>query len=459
MKRILKMNLNHSLLFAGLLLSFYACKEEELVFPKQEGQEVIVTETRPTAKPTNLTLVSAFNQNVEIHWPALSDRVAKAQISYIDGGEKRVEVTDFTKPTIIHLDELKEYDFALKYLTADATASKVTGAKLTPRPYEVDYKLANVATDKVDGGVKFVFPNTSDKTFKYLINYTVNGEKRKLESENSKSDVLIVDKLFDDTKNIDFNITISDAALSRSKTKLVEISPGILPYKTLIPSFAYYYSGPKNAITAWTNTLGEEVTVKVEYTWNGSSKIAQVSTSDRDGELLLEGNPTNVQVTLTGKEGASVSFDGVILPPKEFADKASWTATVSDNQSGDGGGAAALIDNNTDTYWHSDWGTPAPFPHWFRIDFGKARFVSKISMIRRKNSSNGFVRYNLEVSVDGNNFTTVAKDIEFNPLNDGWQDYILPKTVKARYVRVTMTAPKNQGDAFTHLGEFSVFGY
>lgn len=117
------------------MLAIHGCKEEELVFPKNANTEIEVSENRPTARPTNLTYVSAFNQTIEIHWPELSDRVVKAQIKYTDdGAEKVLDITKFDDPVIINLKEVKNYEFALQYFTADGTPSKVTKTELSPRP-------------------------------------------------------------------------------------------------------------------------------------------------------------------------------------------------------------------------------------------------------------------------------------------------------------------------------------
>ncbi|MDR0262288.1 MAG: discoidin domain-containing protein [Sphingobacterium sp.] len=367
-------------LFIGsFLLAVQACKEEELVFPPQSEQEVVVSEKRPTARPSSLTYVSAFNQNIEIYFPKLSDRVTKATITYKDGTEKKLELTKFEEPVIIHLSEYKPYDFAIQYFTNEGTSSKVTTTVLMPLPYEVKYKLDNIQTEPIEGGVKFTLPKTLDRSLKYTINYTVEGEQRIKTVDGPAVESIAIDKLFDETKPISFKLTIVDTELKVEASKVIEQAPG-----------------------------------------------AQAMVGDE----------------------------------AEFTDRSNWIATVSDSQIDDGGGAEALIDNDIMSFWHSQYDDPSiPFPHWFKIDFGKARFISKIGMIRRSGANNGFIQYDLETSLDGITFTKVASNLSFDPTNSNWQYYTLPKVTRGRYVRVTMTKPKDAGDDFTHLGEFKAFGY
>lgn len=377
MKRKFKSVIGTGLLLSGLFMALQSCKEEELVFPPQPEQEVVVGEKRPTARPTSLTYVAAFNQNIEIYFPKLSDRVTKAIITYTDGTEKKLEITKFDDPVIIHLSEYKFYDFAIQYFTSEGTSSKVMETKLKPLPYEVEYKLTGIQAEPVDGGVKFTFPKTLARSLKYTIAYNVDGENRVKTVEGTEVESIVIDKLFDETKTISFKLTIADAELKVEASRVVEQTPGIL-------------------------VVGDEA---------------------------------------------------------EFTDKSKWGVIASDTQLNDGAGVAGLIDNDIKTYWHSQWDPSIPFPHWFTIDFGKGRLLSKIGMIRRFGADNGFVQYDLEISLDGTTFTKVATNLSFDPTNSNWQYYTLPKISRARYVRVTMTKPKDADAEFTHLGEFSAFGY
>lgn len=456
MKRTMK--INQLMLLGGMLLAFNACKEEELVFPKNVDSNIEVTEKRPTARPTNLTMVSTFNQKIEIYWPLLSDRVSKAVISYVEGADKKVlEVTKFDEPTIIALEEVKAHRFELQYFTTDGASSKKTIAELTPKPFEVSYRLDNMRAEKVEGGVQIVFPKTLERSLSYKVAYQVEGVAKEKLMNGVSIDTIVINKLFDQTKLIDFTVSIVDAELNKSGSKVLQMSPGILPYKTIIPSFLFNTTGAKTGAVTWTNDIEEIVTVQVDYVSDGVPKSVKIANDLVAGILPLNmGNQfSNLTVKLTGKEGTSVLFS----PLSEYGDQSSWKISVSDEQPGDGGGAAALIDKNVETFWHSQYDPEIAFPHWFLIDFGKQKPLAKISMMKRSGQTNGFIIYNIEVSLDGTNYKQVANDLTFDPTADKWQDYLFPSIVDARFVRITMTKPKNDGDNFTHLGEFRAFGY
>ncbi|MDF2475984.1 MAG: hypothetical protein K0S24_1467 [Sphingobacterium sp.] len=462
MKRILKMNLNHSLLFAGLLLSFYACKEEELVFPKQEGQEVIVTETRPTAKPTNLTLVSAFNQNVEIHWPALSDRVVKAQIKYKDGSEKVLEVTKFTDPVVIHLNELKSYDFLLQYFTADGTPSKVTKTVLTPRPFEADFKMSNLSVNPIPGGVEFIFPKTSDREILGTISYVLNGKIMNHSFKSNLTDTVRVGDLVDDTKKIDFVLSLNDELWKRNLNTQKELAPGMLVYKMILPSLTSSMDG-NNAILQWKNVTGDPIDIKCTYVgFSGQKTVTVTKNTDSNGSLRIDvgGKPGVLKVVVSSEGGSSPEQSLLLYAPIA---KNLWSATVSSIETNEGeanGKGSSLIDGDINTYWHSTWSSGNfNYPHWFIINFGKVENFTKFGMIRRhNNTTGGFKTFNVEVSVDGTNWTMVGKDLTFNSAEATatWQDYIITPT-RAQYVRITMTVPFTAGATSTHLAEFRAF--
>lgn len=456
-----KLTIRHFILLGGMMLAIHGCKEEELVFPKNANTEVEVSENRPTARPTNLTFVSAFNQSIEIYWPDLSDRVVKAQITYNEGVElKKIEIVKFDQATILQLDQMKEYLINLQYFTSEGTASKITMVSLTPRPFETDYKISNVNVQPIPGGVTFIFPTTSTREIPGTISYSFNGKNYNQAIKGNVQDTVVVHGLTDETKPIDFSINFKDDKWNRNIKGDKQIAPGLMIYKLILPTLLAYVDG-NDAILTWKNTTRDPLDIQVNYQLNGINKIVDLKgNTDAVGKLSFDvgGKITILNVTLT-TDGTTSPVQIIQVKPLSEIIKSGWSAIVSDNQAGDGGGAAALIDGNITTFWHSQYSPSISFPHWFKIDFGKEEILSKIGMIRRGTNTNGFVEYNLETSVDGINFTNIGTALTFDPTKAEWQDYKLPNVIKARYVRVTMTKAKNAADAFTHLGEFRALGH
>ncbi|UIR55378.1 discoidin domain-containing protein [Sphingobacterium sp. SRCM116780] len=460
------MRINQFVLFGGMLLALNACKEEELVFPKNVNQEIEITEKRPTAKPANLTFVSDFNQTIEIYWPELSERVTKAVITYKEGTEvKKIEVTKFDEATILHLDEMKEYDFDLQYFTSEGTSSKTTSVKLSPRPFEADYKILNLNAQPIAGGVSFIFPKTSTREIPGTITYSFNGKSYEKEIKGNIADTVNVVGLTDETQEIAFAITLNDAKWTREAKGTKQLAPGLLVYKLILPSLLAYMEG-NNAVVSWKNNTGDPVDVQVNYKLNGVNKTAVVNAStETTGKLSFDvgGNATILNVTLS-TDGSTSPVQIIPVKPLTEIAKTGWTAEVSSTENNEGaanGKGSSLIDGDINTYWHSNWSGPGSnYPHWFIIDFGQIETIGKFGMIRRhNNATGGFKTFNVEVSLDGQNWTEVGKNLNFNSSDSpaAWQDYTLA-AVKAKYIRITMTAPMNSATS-THLAEFRVSGY
>ncbi len=65
--------------------------------------------------------------------------------------------------------------------------------------------------------------------------------------------------------------------------------------------------------------------------------------------------------------------DAVIFEDKSTAIgavKTGWTITASSFSTSEGtnGGPAKLLDGDAMTYWHTDYSTVIPYPHWVLID-------------------------------------------------------------------------------------------
>lgn len=143
--------------------------------------------------------------------------------------------------------------------------------------------------------------------------------------------------------------------------------------------------------------------------------------------------------------------------------KAAWDITASSEELvGEGavnGRARAAIDGDVATFWHSNWASTAPiFPHWLNIDMKQLYFIDKIALHPRNNNNNGFTRFKLEGSVDGNNWILFGDNIVFDPANRNFQEYPITPT-ELRYIRITALQAASPTNTSTHLGEINVYKY
>ncbi len=468
MKRNFKMSWAFNAILGAFLLSMGSCKEEELVFPQQVEQGIVETKTRPTARPTNLTYQAFFNQKLELYWPVLSDRVAKAEIRYTEGAEEKViTVNKFDEPTKISFKEYKDYTVTVRYFTSDGTASKLSTGSLKPGPYEAAYKLTGLTLEPVPGGIKFSFPKTSDRAIATKISYELEGKEIVRTFDSNKETEIIISNLTDETKEVAFKILSMDEELKVAVVDERKQAPGILAYKGILKTMIAFMDG-NNGGLEWTNTGKDPATIIVNYQLNGKAKTVRIDNStDVEKRLLfdLEGKPTAFTFTIE-TDGLTSPVQNAEVKAPTLLSRSNWSAEVSSTESNEGaenGKASSLIDGDIGTYWHSTWSSSnnPVYPHWFIVDFGKVENFAQFGMIRRhNNSTGGFKTFNIETSLDKTNWKTVGKDLDFNSAITpaAWQDYNV-SMVKARYVRITMTAPMRAGTTSTHLAEFRAAGY
>ena len=138
---------------------------------------------------------------------------------------------------------------------------------------------------------------------------------------------------------------------------------------------------------------------------------------------------------------------GEVLPMVKAAaavDRSTWTASADTYQ--DINPPSAAIDSNLTTFWHSSYyPTLAPLPHSITIDFHT--FLNLNGLVytpRQDGNSNGNIgQHQVQVSTDGNTWTTVA----FGTYLDDNEVKTTPfVTTAARYLRIiALTEAGNRG--------------
>jgi hypothetical protein len=322
--------------------------------------------------------------------------------------------------------------------------------------------MNSVLINPIPGGVSFIFPKTSDRAIPGTITYMLNGKQMQQAFIANVTDTVQVRNLADETKKIDFMITLKDELWKKEATTQKQVAPGMLVYKLILPSLTTSMEG-NNAVLSWKNATGDSIDVTYTYQGFGASKTASIlNNTDANGSLKIDvGGRGGILKVIVASEGGSSSEQSIMLYAPIA--KTNWSAEVSSIETNEGaanGKGVSLIDGDVNTYWHSTWsGSGSSYPHWFVINFGKVESFAKFGMIRRhNNATGGFKTFNIEVSMDGKSWTMIAKDLAFNSAVEtaSWQDYIIAP-VKTQYVRITMTVPYTASQTSTHLAEFRAF--
>lgn len=132
----------------------------------------------------------------------------------------------------------------------------------------------------------------------------------------------------------------------------------------------------------------------------------------------------------------------------------------TDNQEPSEGPIANLIDNNTNTFFHTRWSSPqVPLPQYIQIDFNEEHenFAIKYTT-RNVGNSDGFpTAADLQISQDGIEWETVASlsGLPAKSVTEYSSDFVTPGK-KFRYFRFLVTASSANAKYF-HMSEFSFY--
>lgn len=207
---------------------------------------------------------------------------------------------------------------------------------------------------------------------------------------------------------------------------------------------------------SYTNSDGLEVkksvsadeNVTVLRGWKSESKLTYHSF------FIPEANAIDTFMSAASEETlpAFIEFEGVKI------DKSKWEivdfSTEEPAEGAPNGLASAAIDNNLNTFWHTQWNGGSPgYPHHFTVDLKDVVKISKIETFRRQGDSRGQTEFQIHTSLDGVNFSLVGTftyDASVNSMS-----YNLPSLPMARFVKYVATKGSN---FFAFLAELDLYG-
>ena len=133
-----------------------------------------------------------------------------------------------------------------------------------------------------------------------------------------------------------------------------------------------------------------------------------------------------------------------------------YVSTNADQNTGggsnDGGGIAALVDNNESTYFHTRWGgTEVKEPHYIQVDLGANNLMDDFMFnYKPRNGSPAPTAMTIYGSNDGTNFTDVLATINSGlPAHNSGKTYNSAPidSKRYRYLRFTVTGSAGPGNA------------
>lgn len=109
---------------------------------------------------------------------------------------------------------------------------------------------------------------------------------------------------------------------------------------------------------------------------------------------------------------SAFAASAVVVP--DYLDRTGWTVEMCSNHplGTDAGGAAAIIDDDVNTYWHTQWSSPAhghAGVHFLKFDMSSEQTVDGVSYWRRQGNGNGnWKKFKVYVNNDG--FSSITDD-------------------------------------------------
>lgn len=196
-----------------------------------------------------------------------------------------------------------------------------------------------------------------------------------------------------------------------------------------------------------------------------------------EGEKTLILSPDSSSITLVNrKPGTPYSYQSVYVPEMAAIDtfysaktsatiaydgkvsKAGWTIAGFDTEEpaegAPNGLANAIIDDNLNSFWHSQWSGGNPgFPHWVSIDMGQEVVISSIEVFRRQGNGGGQTKHQFMYSSNGTDWTDFGT-FKMNATTDIGQKFKSSKNPTARYIKyVALEGP----NFYAFLAELNVY--
>lgn len=233
----------------------------------------------------------------------------------------------------------------------------------------------------------------------------------------------------------------------------------VVDTKIMTPTSSFTYSSDANN---WkTITFKNSSKYGMKYKWDFGD--GETSTEQTPSHTYVQGGKYTVSLIVEGLTGELTdAYEQTISVYQiEKMNKSGWKIVDYDSEATNEdhsiypnqGYVSSVIDDNLETFWHSQWSQPVPqFPHWFIVDLGQEKVIGKLVDYRRQGNSGGHTERQILVSLDGQNWEdmgTFARD----PGTDEGQTINLnyPRT---RYIKYVATQGPN---AYTFLAELDVY--
>ena len=224
-------------------------------------------------------------------------------------------------------------------------------------------------------------------------------------------------------------------------------------------AYAHYSNG---AVVrwCWADKSGENYTNVNASLWQFEEVDVEIVDEILDGQYSALTNLVNGQITKANEilTAADFSFSPFTLTTENTTCPAEYNALTGKT---DGGGVAALLDDDDNTFMHTDYSSKYFEPHYIQVDLGEgktSKYITFSYRARHNTQSNNPETMIVKGSTDGVTYEDITT---LTNLPDGLIEYesnVIGNGKAYRYFRFVVTATTNNdsrnGHVFFSLGKF-----
>lgn len=460
-------------LIIAVFLIFISCTDTFEVHEKYlEDGEIIYTskvdslETLSGNKRLKIVgyITNGFSVNeIVVYWNDGEDSQT-FPYSKSDSGE-----TDFIELIVENLDE-QSYQFDVYSKDAEGNKSiKITTFGTVYGDFyreNLESRAVNSVQLDVDGNAVFDFKPSTVLTRGTEIEYTNASGETTIKTLSADESVLTLEFL-DITKPISYRTFYvpTQADEDGNETSIDEFpsdwSTYIVPaiFDPIFETFTFE-SIVGGVVASWENSDN----IAMNFTFQKIVDDVPVASSITSSGLTdsytidgMKGDTQDIEIMLTDPYGNSKSKYFTVTPTPSLG-KGNWEIVDFSTEEAGGEGpvngyAAAAIDGDLNTFWHSNWSsTGSSYPHYITIDMGAEKNISGFEIFSRQGYTGGGTVHEFWVSNDNVTFTKVAT---LNAALDAYNGSLVntDAIVTGRYVKyVAVSGPNN----FTYLSEINI---
>ena len=177
----------------------------------------------------------------------------------------------------------------------------------------------------------------------------------------------------------------------------------------------------------------------IQYAGADNAAVTYIPPYENRATLIIEAEDHSQRNTYRINLGADPADSGNAEDDSRDYDYQKTTATAGSEYPGTGneGPASYVVDNNTGTWWHTNWNVTVPMSDfWITLELEEETVLDALRYYGRDGSINGRVgEYKVEVSTDGDKWTQVSTGEWENTA--GWKLAVFDQPTAAKYVRLT----------------------